>query len=97
VSFNATREPFETPEAHPVVKALQAAGEIAFGRSPETVGMALVGDASLYVNEGGIPAVYFGPAYETAHSDHERVSITQLTHCAKVYALAAAIFCGVVH
>jgi acetylornithine deacetylase/succinyl-diaminopimelate desuccinylase-like protein len=95
VSFNATREPFETPDEHPVVSALQSAGQIVSGKAPELIGLGLVGDGSLYANEGHVPAVYYGPAYETAHSNHERVSIAQLEHCAKVYALAAANFCGV--
>lgn len=94
VSFNATREPFHTPDDHPVILALQKAGLAASGNAPETIGMAIVGDATFYVNEGRIPTVYYGPAYETAHSDNERVPIAQLVHCAKVYALAAAIFCG---
>lgn len=93
VSFNATREPFETPQDHPLVRSLQKAGRTVSGKAPEDVGLALVGDGSLYTNEAQIPAVYFGPAYETAHSDHERVSISQLTYCAQVYALAAAEFC----
>ena len=58
--------------------------------------MALVGDANLYVNETGIPAVYYGPAYESAHSDHERVSVESLVRCAKIYAEAAMNYCGVV-
>ena len=68
VSFEGQREPFETPRDHPLVRALEKAGESATGRAPEVIGMALVGDANLYVNETGIPAVYYGPAYETAHS-----------------------------
>lgn len=32
--------------------------------------MVLAGDANLYVNEGGAPAVSYAPAHETAHSDH---------------------------
>ena len=57
--------------------------------------MALVGDANLFANEAGVATVYYGPAHETAHSDHERVSARQLAHCAKVYALAAMEYCGV--
>ena len=56
--------------------------------------MGLVGDANLYANDGGVPTVYYGPAHETAHSDGERVSAAQLGRCARVYALAAAGFCG---
>ena len=94
VSLQNPREPFETPTDHPVVRALQWAGETASGQTPEIIGLPLVGDANFYANEAGVPTVYYGPAYETAHSDHERVSIARLDHCAKVYALTAMTFCG---
>ncbi len=89
------REPFETPADHPIVNALRQGGEAVSGSTPEIIGMGLVGDANLYDNDGGVKTVYYGPAHQTAHSDHERVSISQLAHCAKVYALAAMDYCGV--
>ena len=89
------REPFETPAEHPLVKAVLASGEAVSGKTPDIIGMGLVGDANLYANDGGVKTVYYGPAHQTAHSDHERVSISQLTHCAKVYALSAMHYCGV--
>lgn len=95
VELEGWREPFETSPGHPLVQALRRAGEQLTGRAPDIIGMALVGDANLYVNETGIPAVYYGPAYETAHSDEERVSVEQLTHIAQVYALAVMEYCGV--
>lgn len=88
----AAREPFETPADHPVVATIQAAVQSLTGAPAQRIGMGLVGDANLYSNDGGVPTVYYGPAHETAHSDHERVSISQLTHCAKVYALTMAEF-----
>jgi acetylornithine deacetylase/succinyl-diaminopimelate desuccinylase-like protein len=42
-----------------------------------------------------VATVYYGPAHETAHSDHERVSISRLVHCARVYAATAMNFCAV--
>jgi succinyl-diaminopimelate desuccinylase len=90
-----TREPFETPRAHPLIRALERAGRQVDGRAPDVIGMGLVGDANLYVNEAGIPTVYYGPAYETAHSDEERVDVRQLARIAGVYALAAIEYCGV--
>jgi acetylornithine deacetylase/succinyl-diaminopimelate desuccinylase-like protein len=95
VKLEGEREPFETPADHPVTQALLQAGTAVAGKRPEIIGMALVGDANLYANEGGVPTVYYGPAHETAHSDLERVSVAQLTHCAKVYAVTAMEFCGV--
>ena len=94
-SFEAAREPFETPGSHRVIRALQEGGRIAAGAPPEVIGMGLVGDANFYANDAGTPTVYYGPAHETAHSDDERVSVAQLTHCAKVYAAAAMNYCGV--
>jgi acetylornithine deacetylase len=94
VAFSGGREPFETPSDHPVVRALCSASAQVTGTPAEVIGMALVGDANLYANEGGVPTVYYGPAYKTAHSDDERVSISQLAHCAQVYALTTLEFCG---
>lgn len=94
-TFEAFREPFQTRPDHPLIGALREAGEAATGQTPELIGMALVGDANLYANEADVAAVYYGPAHETAHSDEERVSVTQLARCAGIYALAAARFCGV--
>ncbi|MBM3458284.1 MAG: M20/M25/M40 family metallo-hydrolase, partial [Armatimonadetes bacterium] len=95
VLLEGTREPFETPRDHPLVTSLRAAGETCTGTAPEVIGMALVGDANLYANGTGISTAYYGPAHETAHSDHERVSMHRLADCARIYALAAAQYCGV--
>lgn len=65
------------------------------GEAPEEIGLALVGDASLYANELAVPCVYYGPGYETAHSDAERVSIDRVVHIARVYALTMMTYCGV--
>jgi acetylornithine deacetylase/succinyl-diaminopimelate desuccinylase-like protein len=94
-SLEAAREPFETPADHPFVQAFDSAAEEVAGKPLQRIGMALVGDANLFANEAGVPTVYYGPAHETAHSNHERVSARQLAHCAKVYALAAMDFCGI--
>ena len=94
VELEAYREPFDTPPDHPLVGALQVASEVVAGERAALVGMALVGDANLYVNDGGVATVYYGPAHETAHSDHERVAVADLEHCANVYALSAIEFCG---
>ncbi|MCC6362763.1 MAG: M20/M25/M40 family metallo-hydrolase [Bryobacterales bacterium] len=94
-SLEATREPFETPASHPIIQAFSTAGERLTGHAPRQIGMALVGDANLFANEAGVPTLYYGPAHETAHSDHERVSLERLAHCAGMYALAAIGFCGV--
>jgi acetylornithine deacetylase/succinyl-diaminopimelate desuccinylase-like protein len=88
------REPFETPPDHPIMKALIGSAREVSGQEPAIIGMGLTGDANFYHNDGRVNTVYYGPAHQTAHSDHERVSISQLAHCAKVYALAAVHYCG---
>ena len=91
-AMEATREPFETSEDHPVVQALSEGAKMVTGKRPARIGMGLVGDGNLIANLASVPCVYYGPAHETAHSDDERVSIAQLTHCAKVYAATALRF-----
>jgi acetylornithine deacetylase/succinyl-diaminopimelate desuccinylase-like protein len=94
-SIEAAREPFETGAEHAIVQAFENAGRQISDRAPQRIGMPLVGDANLFVNEAHVATVYYGPAHETAHSDHERVSVERLTHCAGMYALAAMEYCGV--
>jgi acetylornithine deacetylase/succinyl-diaminopimelate desuccinylase-like protein len=95
VLMEAAREPFETPADHPLVNALRHAGQRVSGQLPKEIGLPLVGDANIYVNALHVPTAYYGSAYETAHSDAERVSIDQLLHIAQVYALTLLEYCGV--
>ena len=89
------REPFETPAEHPAVMATRRAAECVMDCSPCVIGRRVVGDANIYVNGAGIPAYYFGPMNDSLHSDHEWVSIKQITECAKIYLGTALGFCGV--
>ena len=94
-SLEAAREPFETAAEHPLVCAFEEAGRRISNSAPPRIGMPLVGDANLFSNEARVATLYYGPAHETAHSDHERVSAARLAHCAGMYALAAIEYCGV--
>ena len=94
VRMEHEREPFETPEDDPAVGAVAEAHRVVTGTEPEHVGERIVGDANLYVAGTGIPTFYYGPSNETAHSDHEWVSVQRIASAATVYALAAARFCG---
>jgi acetylornithine deacetylase/succinyl-diaminopimelate desuccinylase-like protein len=94
-SLEAAREPFETGAEDPIVRAFDEAGVQMSGNAPQRIGMPLVGDANLFSNEARVSTVYYGPAHETAHSDHEKVSARRLTHCASMYAMAAIGYCGV--
>ena len=95
VSIEHEREPFETPADDPAVQAAFAAARRVTGKAPDYVGMRIVGDGNLYVHGAGVPTFYYGPSNETAHSDAEWVSVARLESAAKVYALTAALYCGV--
>jgi acetylornithine deacetylase/succinyl-diaminopimelate desuccinylase-like protein len=51
-----------------------------------------VGNAAHFVRIAGIPAVYHGANYASAHSDNEQATVAELTRLAGVYALATAYF-----
>jgi acetylornithine deacetylase/succinyl-diaminopimelate desuccinylase-like protein len=88
------REPFETSAEHPAVVATRTAAECVMGASPRIVGRRVVGDANIYVSGAAIPAYYFGPMNDSLHSDHEWVSVKQITECARIYLGTALGFCG---
>ena len=75
--------------------ATRQAAECIIGSSPRVIGRRVVGDANIYVNDTGIPAYYFGPMNDSLHSDHEWVSIKQITECTQIYLGTALGFCGV--
>ena len=95
VKMEHQREPFETPRDDPSVIAAAKAHQMVTGSEPKYIGLRIVGDANIYVNGSGVPTFYYGPSNETAHSDLEWVSIDRIHSAAKVYALAAAMYCGV--
>jgi len=95
VEMEHQREPFETPEDDAAVQATAEAHRLVVGTDPEYVGLRIVGDANLLVHGTGVPAFYYGPSNETAHADVEWVSVERLEQAARVYALTAALYCGV--
>lgn len=95
VEIEHEREPFETPADDPAVLAVAEAARRVNGAEPAVVGRRIVGDANLFVHGTGIPTFYYGPGYATAHSEDEWVSIDHLARAARVYLLAAALYCGV--
>jgi acetylornithine deacetylase/succinyl-diaminopimelate desuccinylase-like protein len=89
------REPFETSTNDSAVLAVEEAHRLVTGNECDIVGKRVVGDANLYVNRGGVPAFYYGPSNETSHSDEEWVSSVSVEQAARVYALSAALYCGI--
>lgn len=53
-----------------------------------------VDDASIIINETGLPAITHGPAATGAHTIFEQVTLDELVRVARVYALTAINFCG---
>ena len=90
------REPFETPRDDAAVQAAVRAHGLVTGAQAQYIGMRIVGDANLYVHGSGVPTFYYGPSNQTAHADVEWVSIERLARAARVYALTALDYCGVV-
>ncbi len=95
LTLTKTRDGFRTAENDPLVQALQAAYGETVGTSLPMAAFAAVGDASLFANEGGRPAVYFGCGLERAHATPEYVSLARLVRQARVLTAAAARYLGV--
>lgn len=84
-----TRDGFNTAAEEPVVQVLQAAYRDVTGEPLPLSGIAAVADASIFANEGGVPAVYYGCAASRAHATPEYVSLSSLEFQARVLAAAA--------
>lgn len=89
-NWNGIAEAFSLDLEHPIVSALQQANRDLTGRDLELVGSRASGNAVHFQQEAGIPCVYYGADYSTAHSDHESVSVADLGRIAGGYALASA-------
>ncbi len=94
LNLTKTRDGFRTPEAEPVVQALREAYREATGEPLPVAAFAAVGDASIFANEGGLPAVYFGCGLERAHATPEYVRLASLARQARVLTGAAARYLG---
>lgn len=74
----------------PIARALRGAYADATARPMRQQASSAVGNAHHFVHLAGIPAVYYGSDYATAHSDHEVASIEELTQLARIYVQATA-------
>ncbi len=90
-----TRDGFATRADDPLVRALQAGYREVTGRALPVAGMSGVGDASLFANEGGVPAVYYGCGLERAHATPEYVPLERLETLARVLLAAAGRYLSV--
>jgi succinyl-diaminopimelate desuccinylase len=79
------------PECH-VARALRSAFFQFTGEPMKVKATKSVGNAAHFVRIAGIPAVYHGANYASAHSDNEQATIAELARLAGVYALTTAYF-----
>jgi acetylornithine deacetylase/succinyl-diaminopimelate desuccinylase-like protein len=78
----------------PLIDAFQAAYATVTGAPLPLGNKPFVDDASIIIDETGIPAITHGPAATGAHTLFEQVSLDELVRVARVYALTAIHFCG---
>jgi acetylornithine deacetylase/succinyl-diaminopimelate desuccinylase-like protein len=85
-------ESYEISPEERIARALRAANYDLTGQAMAAVPSRAVGNAADLVREAGIPAVYYGCDYSTAHSDAERVSLADLSRVAGAFALTTAYY-----
>ena len=87
--------PASIPAGHPLVGTLCGAYHDAGGASARVAGMTYGADMRLFVNEGGTPAVLFGPGdVRQAHRPDEFIAVSDLEVAARTLALLALRYCG---
>jgi acetylornithine deacetylase len=80
----------------PIVTLVSGAARDVTGETPRLGGMRFGADMRLLVNQGGIPAVLFGPGdVREAHRPDESILAADLDRAAAILAVAALRFCGV--
>jgi acetylornithine deacetylase/succinyl-diaminopimelate desuccinylase-like protein len=85
-------EAYEIDPESRIAQSLRLANAEITGETMVPVGSRATGNASHFVREAGIPAVYYGCNYATAHSDVEQLWVPELARVASVFALTSAWF-----
>jgi acetylornithine deacetylase/succinyl-diaminopimelate desuccinylase-like protein len=75
-----------------IARALRWSHHAMTGETMIPVMSGAAGNAADFVVRAGVPAVYYGCDYATAHSDRERTTVEELVRVAQVFALTAARF-----
>jgi acetylornithine deacetylase/succinyl-diaminopimelate desuccinylase-like protein len=86
------RDGFRVSQDEPIVRALQRGHQMATGDELPIGGFTAVGDVSYFVNEGGVPAVYFGCGMERAHATPEYIALDRLERQARVLVAVSACY-----
>jgi acetylornithine deacetylase/succinyl-diaminopimelate desuccinylase-like protein len=85
----------KTAPSEAVVEATAAARSRVCGRTGEFGAFPAWTDGALLSAFAGIPTLILGPGdLAVAHSPLESVEIAQVIDAARIYAVAAAVFCG---
>jgi acetylornithine deacetylase len=90
-----TKDGFRVSEDERIVRTLQQGYEEVTGKPLPTSGFKAVGDVSNFVNEGGVPAVYYGCGLEHSHATPEYVPLEHLERLARVLLAASALYLGI--
>lgn len=94
IEFLMAREPFETSLNEPVLQSALRSSLLATGNTAKIIGKRIVGDANIFVANTGIPTFYFGPGYQSAHSNNEWVEIESLVTATRFYGALALDYLG---
>ncbi len=84
--------PYKISEDHTLFSSLKSAYKESMSEDPYTSYMRMITDANIFMGEGKIPTVHFGPKGNNLHSPDENVNVNSLEVCAKIYAQTYYIF-----
>lgn len=90
--IHSLAEAYEISADERIARALRLANHDLTGMAMAPVASRATGNAADFVREAGIPAVYYGCNYVTAHSDEEMVTLADLARVAGAFALATAYY-----
>ncbi len=85
-------EAYEISPDERIALALRRANNDLTGQAMAAAASRASGNAADFVREAGIPAVYYGCNYATAHSDEEIVALADLARVAGVFAMTTAYY-----
>jgi acetylornithine deacetylase/succinyl-diaminopimelate desuccinylase family protein len=85
-------EPYLLAETSPIFRAFKPAYEQTVGHVPQFVPQKGITDSNIYVAEGNIPTIVFGPRGSGAHEAGEYVEVATLEPAAQVYVATAVHF-----
>jgi acetylornithine deacetylase/succinyl-diaminopimelate desuccinylase-like protein len=94
VDLDLPGDAFTLNPGAPLITAFQGAYTTVTGAPLPLGNKPFVDDASIIIDETGLPAITHGPAATGAHTLFEAVTLDELVRVARVYALTALNFCG---